>query len=403
MNAQLLRLIGAQIFLHATLAGSRMAAPLLALREGYSPAAVGLLLAMFGLSQVFLAIPVGRYVDQHGLKRPMALAVSAACLAGALAMLWPVFGVLCVTALLTGGAAGATVIAVQRQVGRLAEGGSQLRRSFSWLAIGPSVSNVAGPLAVGFLIDHAGPSAGSLPGFQAAFALMAALPLVTWWMLRLVPEVHQAQPLGPRPSAWQAWKLLRHGAIARLMLVNWFVSSSWDVHTLVVPLLGVERGLSASQIGMILSAFAIATGLVRLMLPLMADRIREWAVMVVAMISTALVFAIYPFLSSALAMGLCSFLVGLALGVVQPMVMSMLHQITPTDRHGEVLGLRLMAVNATGVAVPLLFGSISAWVGLTGVFWLVAAVVGSGSRSAWRLREVLPEPASDEPRHSKPP
>jgi MFS family permease len=333
----------------------------------------------------------------------MALAVSAACLAGALAMLWPVFGVLCVMALLTGGAAGATVITVQRQVGRLAEGGAQLRRSFSWLAIGQSVSNVAGPLAVGFLIDHAGPSAGSLPGFQAAFALMAALPLVTWWMLRLVPEVHQAQPLGPRPSAWQAWQLLRHRAIARLMLVNWFVSSSWDVHTLVVPLLGVERGLSASQIGMILSAFAIATGLVRLMLPLMADRIREWAVMVVAMISTALVFAIYPFLSSALAMGLCSFLVGLALGVVQPMVMSMLHQITPTDRHGEVLGLRLMAVNATGVAVPLLFGSISAWVGLTGVFWLVAAVVGSGSRSAWRLREVLPEPASDEPRHSNPP
>jgi MFS family permease len=396
VNSQLLRLIGAQIFLHATLAGSRMAAPLLALREGYSPAAVGLLLAMFGLSQVFLAIPVGRYVDQHGLKRPMALAVSAACLAGALAMLWPVFGVLCVMALLTGGAAGATVITVQRQVGRLAEGGAQLRRSFSWLAIGPSVSNVAGPLAVGFLIDHAGPSAGSLPGFQAAFALMAALPLVTWWMLRAVPEVHQEQPPGPRPSAWQAWQLLRHRPIARLMLVNWFVSSSWDVHTLVVPLLGVERGLSASQIGMILSAFAIATGLVRLMLPLMADRIREWAVMAGAMISTAVVFAIYPFLSSALAMGLCSFLMGMALGVVQPMVMSMLHQVTPTDRHGEALGLRLMAVTATGVAVPLLFGSISAWVGLTGVFWLVAAVVGSGSRAAWRLREVLPEPASQQ-------
>jgi sugar phosphate permease len=147
---------------------------------------------------------------------------------------------------------------------------------------------------------------------------------------------------------------------------------------------------------MILSAFAIATGLVRLMLPLMADRIREWAVMAGAMISTAVVFAIYPFLSSALAMGLCSFLMGMALGVVQPMVMSMLHQVTPTDRHGEALGLRLMAVTATGVAVPLLFGSISAWVGLTGVFWLVAAVVGSGSRAAWRLREVLPEPASQQ-------
>lgn len=394
MNPQLLRLIGAQVFLHATLAGNRMAAPLLALREGYSPAAVGFLLALFGLSQVFLAVPVGRYVDQHGLKRPMTYAVTAACAGGILAMIWPVFGLLCFTALLTGGAAGATVIAVQRQVGRLAEGGTQLRRSFSWLAIGPSVSNVLGPLAVGFLIDHAGPSPGSLPGFQAGFALMAALPLLTWWLLRAVTEVRQ-MPVGPRPSAWQAWHLLRHRPIARLMLVNWFVSSSWDVHTLVVPLLGVERGLSASQIGMILSAFAVATAIVRLLLPMMADRIREWVVLVGAMISTALVFAVYPFLSSALAMGLCSFAMGLGLGVVQPMVMSMLHQVTPNDRHGEALGLRLMAVTATGVAVPLLFGSISAWIGLSGVFWLVAAAVGSGSRAAWQLREVLPHQAAD--------
>jgi sugar phosphate permease len=275
---------------------------------------------------------------------------------------------------------------VQRQVGRLAEGGAQLRRSFSWLAIGPSLSNVAGPLAVGFLIDHAGPSAGSMQGFQAAFALMAAVPLVTWWLLRSVPEVRQEQPLGPRPSAWQAWQLLRHRAIARLMLVNWFVSSSWDVHTLVVPWLGVERGLSASQIGMILGAFALATGLVRLILPLMADRIREWAVMAGAMISTGVLFAIYPFLSSALAMGLCSVLLGIALGAVQPMVMSTLHQITPAHRHGEALGLRLMSINASSVLMPLLFGAAGAAIGVAGVFWLVGAAAGAIVPVATRLR-----------------
>ena len=44
-----------------------------------------------------------------------------------------------------------------------------------------------------------------------------------------------------------------------------------------------------------------------------------------------------------LAMGICSVLLGLALGSVQPMIMSMLHQITPEARHGEALGLRLMA------------------------------------------------------------
>jgi Na+/melibiose symporter-like transporter len=315
----------------------------------------------------------------------------AACLGGLLAMIWPLFGVLCVTALLTGGATAATVIAIQRQVGRLSSGGADLRRSFSWLAIGPSISNLMGPLAVGFLIDHAGPSPGSQQGFQAAFALMAAVPLVTWWLLRRVLRVSQATDAAePQPQVplRQTLQLLRHPGIARLMLVNWLISSSWDVHSLVVPFIGVARGLSATQIGMILGAFALATGLVRLLLPLMAERIREWAVISGSMLINGALFVLYPLLPSALAMGLCSFMMGVALGVVQPMVMSMLHQITPVERQGEALGLRLMAVTATGVAVPLLFGSVSAVIGFSGVCWLIAAVLGCGVRPAWRLREI---------------
>ena len=391
MNPQLLRLIGGQIFLHSTLAGNRMAAPLWALGAGYSPAAVGVLLALFGASQMLLAVPVGRYVDRHGMRVAILASVAAACLGGLLAMIWPVFGVLCLTALLTGGATAATVIAIQRQVGRLSSGGADLRRSFSWLAIGPSISNVIGPLAVGFLIDHAGPSPGSQQGFQAAFALMAGVPLVTWWLLRHVLRASQVTPassMQPQAPLRQTLQLLRHPGIARLMLVNWLISSSWDVHSLVVPFIGVARGLSASQIGMILGAFALATGLVRLLLPLLAERVSEWALITGSMLVNCALFVLYPMLPSALAMGLCSFLMGVALGVVQPMVMSMLHQITPVERQGEALGLRLMAVTATGVVVPLLFGSVSALIGFSGVCWLVAAVLGTGMRPAWRLREI---------------
>jgi hypothetical protein len=56
LNAPLARLIAGQICLHACMAGMRMAAPLLALQQGYSAAAVGVLLALFALTQVFLAL-----------------------------------------------------------------------------------------------------------------------------------------------------------------------------------------------------------------------------------------------------------------------------------------------------------------------------------------------------------
>ncbi|MGH8829710.1 MAG: MFS transporter, partial [Polaromonas sp.] len=80
---------------------------------------------------------------------------------------------------------------------------------------------------------------------------------------------------------------------------------------------------------------------------------------------------------------------GFALGTVQPMVMSMLHQITPEARHGEALGLRLMTINASSVLMPMLFGSAGALIGIAGVFWVTGAVVGAGSRLAWLLRGSL--------------
>jgi len=385
MTPELARLILAQICLHACMAGTRMAAPLLALREGYSPAAVGVLLALFALTQVFLALPAGRFADRHGLRRPMGYSVVAAVLGAGVAVAFPVFPVLCLAALLTGGATGAAVISLQRHVGRAATGGLQLRQVFSWLSIGPAISNFVGPFSAGLLIDHAGAVPNSLSGYRAAFFLMAVLPLASWFLVRKtreLPPVIAAHGAG-RGSAWD---LLRDTTFRRLMLVNWFLSSCWDVHTFVVPVLGFERGISASVIGSILGAFAVAAAAIRMVMPLVAAHLREWRVLVVAMLVTAVLFGVYPFMQTTLGMGICSVLLGLALGTVQPMIMSMLHQITPEARHGEALGLRLMAINASSVVMPMLFGTLGAVIGITGVFWATGAVVGAGSRAAWLLR-----------------
>lgn len=379
LTGELARLIAGQVFLHACMAGMRLASPLLALREGYSPAAVGMLLALYALTQVFLALPAGRYADRHGLKRPVAWSVGAATLGAAMAVAYPAFWVLCASALLTGGATGVAVIALQRHVGRAAQSPTQLKQVFSWLSIGPAVSNFLGPFAAGLVIDHA--------GFRWAFLLMAVFPLVCWWWVRNATELPRAEPpAGAKPT--RAGDLWREPMFRRLMLVNWFLSSSWDVHTFVVPVLGHERGLSASVIGTILGSFAVAAALVRVLLPLLAARIHEWALITGAMVATALIFCVYPFMHTALPMALCSILLGVALGCVQPMVMSMLHQITPHHRHGEAVGMRMMTINASSVAMPLLFGAFGAVVGVSAVFWTVAVAVGLGSRLAMGLRKL---------------
>lgn len=398
VNGSLLRLILAQISIHACMTGMRMATPLLALREGYSPAAVGVLLALFALTQVFLSLPAGRYADRHGLKRPLAISVVAASLGAGLAVIFPMYPVLCLAALLSGGASGAAIIALQRHVGREAHDKVTLRKVFSWLAIGPAVSNFLGPFMAGLLIDYAGGEAASTTGFRAAFLLMALLPLSAWLWVRTVAE-HASEPLPTSPRSGTAWDMLQHQGFRRLLLMNWALSSCWDVHTFVVPILGHERGLSASVIGTILGAFAIAAAAIRVLIPLLSEHLSEWKVVLGAMVCACVLFIAYPFMPGAWSMMGCSIVLGLVLGSVQPMVMSMIHQITPAHRQGEALGLRMMAINGSSVVMPVLFGSIGTVVGVSALFWAVGAIVGSAARLPWLMgqHDLKPEHLPPQP------
>jgi MFS family permease len=373
LRAELARLIGAQVCLHACMTGLRMAAPLMALRDGHSAVAVGSLLALFALSQVFLALPAGRLADRQGLKRPLMLAIAIASGGTVIGAAFPVFGVLCFSALCCGAGTGLALIALQRHVGRLARDALELKQVFSWLSLGPSLSNFLGPLLAGVLIDTS--------GFRSAYVALALLPwLPCLWLhhMRELPrlEKHERAPQG------SSWTLLREAGFRRLLLINWMLSSCWDVHTFLVPVLGHERGFSASVIGAILGGFALAATAIRLVLPWLAAHLRESAVIGGAMLCTGLLFAVYPLAHTPWTMGVLSVLLGLALGSVQPMIMSTLHQITPAQRHGEALGLRAMAINGSSVLMPLLFGTAGVLIGAAGVFWVVGAAVGLGSRLA---------------------
>ncbi|MEY2621413.1 MAG: hypothetical protein RIT26_1233 [Pseudomonadota bacterium] len=376
MKRELARLVSAQVCLHSCMTGLRMAAPLLLLREGQTEAAIGVLLSLFALSQVFLALPAGRLADRWGLRTCFTLAMGVAAGAAALAALWPNVAILGLAALASGASCGLVIISLQRHVGRMTHDLDQLRSAFSWLSIGPAVSNFIGPLGAGVVID--------LLGFRSAFLLMGLYPVLGWFMLRGVNNRPPAQ-VGPNDQPGPAFELLRDVPLRRLLLVNWFLSSCWDVHTFMVPILGHERDVSASAIGTVLGMFALAATLTRLVLPWVARRFKEREIIWAAMWVTGATLTAYPFAPNAWVMGGFSLVLGLFLGAVQPMVMSALHQITPEHRLGQALGLRLLTINASSVVMPLVFGAASATLGAAPVFWIMATSVTLGSRLARRL------------------
>lgn len=383
----LVALVVGQVGIHAAMAGLRLAAPLQTLREGYSAWSVGLLMALFAAAPVLLAMPAGRLADRHGYHRPVGIAVllsllGAVCAMGSTFLEGPLhFGLLCLSATLCGSGTNIGMLAIQRTAGLAARDSTERVRIFSWLGVAPSFANVVGPVALGFMIDWA--------GFAAAYALMFPLIGLTLWSARQVPPMPRSAGAARPARSTSAWSLLAAPGMKRLLLANWLLSTCWDVHSFALPIIGHDRGFSASTIGLILGSFTLSVSAIRLAIPVLAHRMEETAVIRWAMVGTGAIFALYPLATSPWQLGVCAVLLGITLGCTQPMVMSTLHHLTPDNRHGETLAFRSMAINLSSTIMPLMFGAAGVAVGASALFWVVGASVASGSWAVGGLKRHL--------------
>ncbi|EPJ8754076.1 MFS transporter [Pseudomonas putida] len=372
-RSQFLLVLCAQTLMLAAFQGLKLAAPLYALSIGVSDGAVGALVALFAASQIFLAIPIGRYADKKGLHAPMAYAAVGSGGMLFLGGLHPEIVIISVVAVALGAANCVTLIVMQRHVGRADLSDESRRNYFGWLAISPALSSSLGPLAAGLIIDLLAPAKGDYVAFQYCFAFLALLSCSSWLFTRKVIATRSVS-IPSEPKA-PAWNLLKSANFRGILFVNWLQSTVWDVHSFIVPVIGFKAGYSASTIGIILGGFALAAAAIRLVLPILSKRFSEKQIIACSCIVAVIVFSLYPFAHTPLIMFTCSTVLGAALGCVQPMILTMLVQVTPLHRQGEAFGIRLTALNASNFLVPIVAGSFSGLVGLSSVFWMVSALM----------------------------
>ena len=359
----------ALVGLHACMAATRVAASLALLHQGQPEWTLGALLTLYGVAPIALSLFAGRMADRHGFHLPVAWSIGAALLGAALPAVTQHIAALAASGLLTGGAVSFAAVAIQREAGLLARSPAELKRVFSWVALGPALSNTFAPVAAGLLIDHA--------GFRAAFVFGVLLPLVAAWAAWQVPRAASlpGDDAVAAPTFRSALGLLRLPHLRNLLLVNVAMAAAWDAHTFTVPVVGHARELSASAIGLVLGSFAVASTVVRLAISSFASRIDEQRALRAAITLATLVLIAYAWLPGALGMMAGSALLGLALGSVQPMVLSMLHQGAPAGHTGQALALRMLFTNAATIAMPLTFGVVAAATSSAAPMWLMAALL----------------------------
>lgn len=380
----LLPLILIMVCAHIVFTGARITASLYALANGASTFTVGVLMALFALVPMLTAVRAGKWLDRVGPRRPL-VASSSMLFAGIVlpaAFPYPVadLGPLLVGVALIGTGQMLASIIVQDLVGRAAAP-EQRTVAFSWLALGASVSGFSGPVSAGFLIDHL--------GHRAAFAAFIVVTLASFGLLAYVWRTLPTAA-GARAGADERpfFDLLREPQVRNILITTTLISMSWDLQTFMLPIHGTRVGLSASQIGLVLGVFAVATFTIRLAMPWLSRTYRPWQVLTFTLFTAACAFVLYPFLDTLPLLAGCAFLLGLGLGAAQPNVMTLLHDRTPDGRVGEALGLRMTIMNSSHVVLPLVFGAAGAVVGGAAVFWIMASLLASGGyASARRLPE----------------
>ena len=363
---------------HAGFVGSRITVSLSAIGQGASTLTVGVLMALYAAVPMLIAVAAGRLIDRTGAFRP--LAVSSALVAAGifLPFAWPGLPMLYAASVVIGTGFTLQHIALNHVVGAM---GAPADRAvnFSWFALGFAISGFLGPLIAGFAID--------LAGHRIAFLILAAFPALALGLLlarrRALPD-----PQGARADAGErsVADLVRQPRLRTLFLFSGLLAMGWDLYTFVVPIYGSRIGLSASTIGIIMSSFAAATFAVRLAMPSVARRLREWTVVTGSLVIAGIAYCLFPLFTQVPMLIALSFLLGIGLGCAQPMMMSLLYASSPPGRQGEVVGVRTTMMNASHTFLPLVFGALGAALGLSTVFWSLAGLLFAGGWLARRQR-----------------
>ncbi|HTU02938.1 MAG TPA: MFS transporter [Candidatus Sulfotelmatobacter sp.] len=359
------------MLLHAAFAGVRVCLSLFALSLGASPLTVGAILSLLALLPTVFSVPAGRGIDRIGVRPPLLAGTLSIICGTTLAFVVPRLEILFLVSAFVGSGFMLAHIAVNHIAGELGKAQDRTR-NFSLLALAFSTSGFLGPMTTGFAIDRIGHRSTFL--LLGGFAMLALAGL----LVRRI-EIARHGIVQAAADTRRLSDLLSNRTLRYVLLASGVLSPAWDLFTFVVPIHGSQIGLSATQIGLILGAFGAAIFCVRLMVPLLLHRVSEWQMLIAAMLSAGVTYLAFPLVHGMPLLLTLAFILGIGLGGSQPMIMSLLYSKAPAGRGAEAVGVRSLILNVSQTGMPLMFGGVGEAVGMTPVFWTMAAcLLGSG-------------------------
>lgn len=284
------------------------------------------------------------------------MALSPTLLVAALSFAFPSLPGLIATQVITGLSHVTLVIAAQATIAGLDEGG-RMETWFGWYTTCLSIGQLIGPLLGGLLLSYS--------DVRITFAVVTALPLAAIaisWHLR-TSVVDPRPPHLPRqgPGYLEQLALLRTNAGVQMsLLVTTGTLFAVGAHTAILPLFLEAKGVPATGIGVLVSLRALFSTVVR---PVTSPIVRVFRgrarTLLVAIVVIAMATGTIGITTSYVLIAVLTALVGIGVGITQPLSMVAVADYVPATSRGPALGMRLMGNRAAQVTSPLLLGVIA--------------------------------------------
>ena len=333
----------------------------------------GIIPATFALFPIFLAVSVGRFIDRNHDAHAamigsgfMLVAVTGLRFADSPLTIMPftaLFGV------------GHLFLMAAHQMLCVRAAGEHNRDSvFGNFLMMTGVGQGLGPFIVGWVGGAARvPDTGFLFNIGiGAGAVSLAVALCLPPARNVAARKHDAAPMS-------VGKLLRIKGFLTVLTASVVTMSAQDLVVLYLPLLGVERGLGVSEVGIILTIRSIAAVVSRIgyaQMIMIVGRVR------LTFLSMALAGGAFVTLAMpvpVLALQMASAVLGVGLGIATALSLTSVVELAPADVRATALSLRITGNRIGQASMPFMGSLLAASTGASGVLVVTGiALAASG-------------------------
>lgn len=346
-----------------------------ALENGATTYEIGLIAAVYALVPLLFAVSMGRWVGRFG-EVPLLFLGSASfiVLGVSFAIMNDVLTIAAATAV-AGVAHLSNVAASQAMVANRSADALQ-DHNFGYFSFATSLGHTFGPMFGGLIAGSSGvlpKSSTSAFIFASILALFALVPLLLLRGLRL----NRSQAERELAGSIRARDVISRPGIKPAIWTSLAVAATNDVLIVILPLVGTENGISPVVIGLILSIRSAAAMVSRFFLGTLTERFGTTRVMNYSIGISSIFLLITLFVDSALPLGFLMALVGFALGIGQPLTMSIVSKKSPIEERSMAISIRLFGNRLGQFLVPIGAGVIAAPFGSSAVFLGLSALITS--------------------------